>query len=155
MPNAYRFTSEQVRTQFNQSVLRLLNNYFQETGSVVVNTLQEAFIKYKTLLMEGKIINLDYKMVSTECDVPEHEVILMFQILQEKELKKWPQETQEAVQKRITELWQQLEATDDKKFKIKDIIDQEFQIRQRVEFSQKQIMNVINQQLDKVSRGKK
>ncbi|CAL6012036.1 Hypothetical_protein [Hexamita inflata] len=87
--------------------------------------------------------------MASDCNISERQCHLKFQTLLGKELLSWPDDIVAAVKTRILELWKQEQESDIAKRKklIKAKIEQEFNLKQQVQYSYKEISNKINYQL--------
>ncbi|CAL6030022.1 GYF_domain [Hexamita inflata] len=134
---------------FKTIVFEVLKRVF----NIQFQTLQEALIYYREHIVgvEGNAtkIHLSFDNMGKECGISEKECNQKFQTLLGKELLSWPEKIVAAVKARILELWQQEQEPDIAKRKklIKAKIEQEFRLKQQVQYSYKEISNKINYQL--------
>ncbi|CAL6012054.1 GYF_domain [Hexamita inflata] len=128
-----------------EALKRVFNIQFQ--------TLQEALVYYREHIVgiEGNAtkIHLSFDNMGKECGISGKECNQKFQTLLGKELLSWPDDIVAAVKTRILELWQQEQEPNIAKRKklIKAKIEQEFNLKQQVQYSYKEISNKINYQL--------
>ncbi|CAL6012198.1 Hypothetical_protein [Hexamita inflata] len=160
--------------KFEQSILIAINNYFKSLNEMKTEskvsefqTLEDALVFYKncivgvndakenedniTGLAKGSKIHLNFKQISIECGMSEKDCRQRFQTLLANELQDWPQGTVNQIIQRIQQLSLQFPelSVEEKKTKIRSVLDEEFQLRQQVQYSYKEITNKINYQLKK------
>ncbi|CAL5982381.1 Hypothetical_protein [Hexamita inflata] len=133
---------------FKTVVFETIKQYFK----VQFQTLEEALVHYRNCIVgseNGKAtkIHLNFKQIANDSDmITEKECRQKFQTLLENTLQSWPQERVEAVKTRILELWQQVQEPEiaQRKKLIKAMIEEEFQLKQQVQFKYKEMQNKIN-----------
>ncbi|CAL6011922.1 Hypothetical_protein [Hexamita inflata] len=149
--NAHTDSTAQSQSQwmiFKTVVFETIKQYFK----VQFQTLEEALVHYRNCIVgseNGKAtkIHLNFKQIANDSDmITEKECRQKFQTLLENTLQSWPQERVEAVKTRILELWQQVQEPEiaQRKKLIKAMIEEEFQLKQQVQFKYKEMQNKIN-----------
>ncbi|CAL6030071.1 Hypothetical_protein [Hexamita inflata] len=80
-------------------------------------------------------IQLYLKQIAIECGLSEKGCRQMFKTLLTKELQKWPKDTVNQIVQRIQQFSQQFPelSVEEKKRKIRSVLDEEFQLRQQVQ----------------------
>ncbi|CAL6039153.1 Hypothetical_protein [Hexamita inflata] len=133
---------------FKTVVFETIKQYF----NIPFQTLEEALVYYRNCIVGSESeketkIHLNFKQMANDSDmITEKECRQKFQTLLENTLQSWPQERVQAVKTRILELWQQVqepEITQRKKL-IQAMIEEEFQLKQQVQFKYKEMQNKIN-----------
>ncbi|CAL6030083.1 Hypothetical_protein [Hexamita inflata] len=111
--------------------------------------LEDALVFYTNRIAKensnGTKLHLYLKQIAIECGLSEKGCRQMFKTLLTKELQKWPKDTVNQIVQRIQQLSQQFPelSVEEKKTKIKSILDEEFQLRQQMQ------SNIINYLLKK------
>ncbi|CAL5982277.1 GYF_domain [Hexamita inflata] len=157
---------------FEPILLIAINKYYQDLpvekrtdpALTEFKTLEEALIFYRKCIVgvndvqpqnqdkiKGSKIHLNFKQIAQECGMSEKDCRQRFQTLLANELQEWPQESVNQINQRIQQLSQQFPelSVEEKKTKIRQLLDEEFQLRQQVQYSYKEITNKINYQLKK------
>ncbi|CAL6029964.1 Hypothetical_protein [Hexamita inflata] len=133
---------------FKTVVFDTIKQYF----NIPFQTLEEALVHYRNCIVgseNGKAtkIHLNFKQMANDSDmITEKECRQKFQTLLENTLQSWPQDRVEAVKTRVLELWQQVQEPEiaQRKKLIKAMIEEEFQLKQQVQFKYKEMQNKIN-----------
>ncbi|CAL5982471.1 GYF_domain [Hexamita inflata] len=114
--------------------------------NIAPNTQQETHN-----IIKGSKIHLNFKQIAQECGMSEKDCRQRFQTLLANELQEWPQESVNQINQRIQQLSLQFPELDvkQKKNQIKLVLEAEFQLKQQVQYSYKEISNKINYQLTK------
>ncbi|CAL6012018.1 GYF_domain [Hexamita inflata] len=152
-PTESKNWSENQWAVFKTVVFEAILNYFE----IEFETLEEALVYYRKAIVgadDGKAtkIHLNFKQMASDSNISEKECNQKFQTLLGKELLSWPDNTVTAVKTKILELWQQEHEPDIAKRKklIKAKIEQEFSLKQQVQYSYKEIQNKIDHILRKL-----
>ncbi|CAL6012176.1 Hypothetical_protein [Hexamita inflata] len=136
--------TQEKQQKFKEAVLKMLTKVFD---GVQFQTLAEALIHYKKcLIQDNKRIRTNFQQISLECGLTEKECANMFRAELDNLGQRWPEETVNKITQRIEQLWQELPESDNQKKKqqIRELIEKEFQLRQQVEYSNKEIRNKID-----------
>ncbi|CAL6039105.1 GYF_domain [Hexamita inflata] len=152
-PTESKSWSENQWAVFKTVVFEAILNYFE----IEFETLEEALVHYRKAIVgteDGKAtkVHLNFKQMASDSNISEKECNQKFQTLLGKELLSWPENTVTAVKTRILELWQQEQepAIAKRKKLIKAKIEQEFSLKQQVQYSYKEIQNKIDHILRKL-----
>ncbi|CAL5982457.1 GYF_domain [Hexamita inflata] len=152
-PTESKSWSESQWDAFRTVVFQAIKNYF----NTEFETLEEALVHYRNQTVgteDGKAtkIHLNFKQIASDGKISEKDCRQKFQTLLGKELLSWPEEIVAAVKARILELWQQEQEPDIVKRKklIKAKIEQEFRLKQQVQYTYKEIQNKIDHVLRKL-----
>ncbi|CAL5982133.1 Hypothetical_protein [Hexamita inflata] len=149
--------------KFEQSILIAINNYFKSLNEMKTEskvsefkTLEDALVFYNKCIVgvndaKGSKIHLNFKQISIECELSEKDCRQRFQTLLTNKLQEWPKDTVNQIVQRMQQLSLQFPelSVEEKKTKIKQLLDEEFYLRQQVQYSYKEITNKINYQLKK------
>ncbi|CAL6030014.1 GYF_domain [Hexamita inflata] len=145
-PTDSKWTQGQQKA-FEASIFEVIKQYFD----IEFQTLREAILHHrmKTISPEGgnaTRIHLNFKKIASDNKITEKECNHKFQTLQANTLNQWPEEVVAAVQARVVKLWKELQEPDisERKKQIKATIEQEFHLKQQVQYNYKQITNAIN-----------
>ncbi|CAL6030011.1 GYF_domain [Hexamita inflata] len=152
-PTEQKIWSESQWDAFRTVVFEAIINYFE----IEFETLEEALVYYRKQTVgteDGKAtkIHLNFKQMASECKISEKQCNLKFQTLLGKVLLSWPEEVVDVVKARVLILCQEIQQPDvtQKKKQIKATIEQEFNLKQQVQYSYKQIQNIIDHILRKL-----
>ncbi|CAL5982459.1 GYF_domain [Hexamita inflata] len=152
-PTEQKIWSESQWDAFRTVVFQAIKNYF----NTEFETLEEALVHYRKSIVgtkDGKAtkIHLNFKKIANDSNISEKECNLKFQTLLGKVLLSWPEEVVDAVKARVLILCQEIQQPDvtQKKKQIKATIEQEFNLKQQVQYSYKQIQNIIDHILRKL-----
>ncbi|CAL5982467.1 GYF_domain [Hexamita inflata] len=151
-PTDSKWTQSQQKA-FEASIFEVIKQYFD----IEFQTLQEAILHHRkeTISPEGgnaTRIHLNFKKIASDNKISEQECNHKFQTLQANTLDQWPDEVVVAVKARVIKLWKEIQEPDIAKRKklIKAIIEQEFLLKQQVQYNYKEITNKINYSLNKL-----
>ncbi|CAL6039099.1 GYF_domain [Hexamita inflata] len=151
-PTDSKWTQSQQKA-FEASIFEVIKQYFD----IEFQTLQEAILHHRkeTISPEGgnaTRIHLNFKKIASDNKISEQECNHKFQTLQANTLDQWPDEVVVAVKARVVKLWKEIQEPDIAKRKklIKAIIEQEFLLKQQVQYNYKEITNKINYSLNKL-----
>ncbi|CAL6030007.1 Hypothetical_protein [Hexamita inflata] len=152
-PTESKSWSENQWAVFRTVVFQAIKNYF----NIEFETLEDALVYYRNQTVgteDGKAtkIHLNFKQIASDGKISEKDCRQKFQTLLGKELESWPDKIVAAVKARILELWQQEQEPDIAKRKklIKAKIEQEFRLKQQVQYTYKEIQNKIDHILRKL-----
>ncbi|CAL6012038.1 GYF_domain [Hexamita inflata] len=151
-PTDSKWTQSQQKA-FEASIFEVIKQYFD----IEFQTLQEAILHHRkeTISPDGgnaTRIHLNFKKIASDNKISEQECNHKFQTLQANTLDQWPDEVVVAVKARVVKLWKEIQEPDIAKRKklIKAIIEQEFLLKQQVQYNYKEITNKIYYSLNKL-----
>ncbi|CAL5982475.1 Hypothetical_protein [Hexamita inflata] len=143
--------------QFKILVQIAFEDYFLKSDNLRFNSFQEMIIHYRRCVVEDATkIHINLKQIAAKCQITEKQCNQMFQTLISNELIEWPKDIVAQVVQRIIQLNQMLLqnqpelSVELKESQIRLILDEEFQLKQQVQYDYKQITNKINYQLKKL-----
>ncbi|CAL6029978.1 Hypothetical_protein [Hexamita inflata] len=121
--------------------------------------LQDALLyqrQYTVGAINGKAsrVRMNFQKIAVECEITEKQCKDKFQQLVAKELSQpWPEEIVAAVRERIEQLWQYPSANKEEKIRrIKTILEDEFEFKQKVQYNRQDMANIINYKIKQLEK---